>query len=132
MVIDTSALLEVYLDGPRASDMKAAIKKARGHRFMSAANYEAHVVLKRRFAGAQDRSRALLDKMIERYAIAIEFVQEAHARLAVDAYYRYGQGAGGGALNFGDCFAYALAKHRDDALLYIGNDFARTDVRRAV
>ncbi|NWG54901.1 MAG: type II toxin-antitoxin system VapC family toxin [Hydrogenophilaceae bacterium] len=48
------------------------------------------------------------------------------------AFDRYGKGAGGGALNFGDCFAYALAKVRNDSLLFVGDDFRRTDVRAAI
>lgn len=67
--------------------------------------------------------------MIQRYGIAIEGVQEAHARLAVEAYYQFGKGTGAGILNFGDCFSYALAKHRNDSLLFVGNDFNRTDVK---
>ena len=130
MVIDTSAIIEIFIDGPEASRLKAAIKPARGNRFMSAATLvEAHVVVKRRFAAVSDRSRQLLDSMINRYGIAVEGLQEAHARFAVDAFYKFGKGTGAGVLNFGDCFAYALAKHRDDGLLFIGNDFNRTDVK---
>jgi ribonuclease VapC len=97
---------------------------------MSAATLvEAHVVVRRRYVQAQDRSRQLLDRMIASYDVAIEAVQEAHAYAAIDAYYKYGKGTGAGLLNFGDCFAYALAKYRNDGLLFIGNDFGRTDVK---
>ncbi|MGD9814707.1 MAG: type II toxin-antitoxin system VapC family toxin [Hyphomonadaceae bacterium] len=132
MVIDTSALIEIYIDGPLAGRLKAALKPARGRRFMSAASLlEAHIVVRRRFAGASMRSRELLDLMMRQYAIAVEAVQESHAALAVEAYYQFGKGAGAGALNFGDCFAYALAKSRDDELLFVGDDFARTDLKVA-
>jgi ribonuclease VapC len=130
MVIDTSAIIEIFIDGSEAAKLKAAMKPARGHRFMSAATFvEAHVVIKRRFSEVHDRSRQLLDKMISGYGIDIEALQEAHARLAIDAYHKFGKGTGAGLLNYGDCFSYALAKHRDDALLFIGNDFSRTDVK---
>ena len=130
MVIDTSAIIEIFIDGPDAAKLKAVLKPARGHRFMSSATLvEAHIVVKRRFQEAQDLSRQLLDRMIERYGISIESLQEVHARIAIEAYYRFGKGAGGGLLNFGDCFAYALAKHRNDNLLFVGNDFSRTDVK---
>jgi uncharacterized protein with PIN domain len=74
---------------------------------MSFASYvEAHIVVRRRFAGTE-RSRALFDRIVSRYGIAIEALQEAHARLAVEAYHVYGKGGGTGVLEFGDCFAYA-------------------------
>jgi len=130
MVIDTSALIEVYIDGPEAGAVKAALRGTRGHRFMSSASYvEAHIV-RRRFSGTE-RSRFLLDRMVARYGIAIEALQEVHARLAVEAYHAFGKGGGTGVLEFGDCFAYALAKQGNDVLLF-GNDFAQTDVRRAI
>ena len=132
MVVDTSAIIEIFIDGPLAAKMRTALKPARGRRFLSAVSLvEAHVVVRRRFAQASDQSRRLLDDLVQRYAFAVESVQEAHARLAVDAYYRYGKGTGAGVLNFGDCFAYALAKQRDDELLFVGNDFGRTDVKTA-
>jgi uncharacterized protein with PIN domain len=87
MVIDTSAIIEIFIDGPAAAQLKAAMKAARGHRFMSAATLvEAHVVVRRRYVQAQDRSRQLLDRMIASYDVAIEAVQEAHAYAAIDAY----------------------------------------------
>lgn len=133
MVVDTSALIEVFLDGSEAGAVKAAIKPSRGHRFMSAASYlEAHIVVRRRFESAQTQSRRLLDELIARYGIAIEGVQDAHARLAVEAYYRFGKGGGSGALNYGDCFSYALAMQRNDVLLFIGKDFHQTDIRPAL
>lgn len=133
MVLDTSAVIEIFIDGPEAALMRAALRPARGRRFMSAANLlEAHIVMRRRHALAAEKTRELLDNLIARYAIAIEAVQESHARLAIEAFGVYGKGAGGGALNFGDCFAYALAKQRNDTLLFVGDDFRRTDIRAAV
>lgn len=97
---------------------------------MSAATLvEAHIVVRRRYANTPDRSRQLLDRMIRDYGIAIESLQEAQAHLAVEAYYKFGKGTGAGLPNFGDCFAYALTKHRDDSLLFVGNDFSRTDIK---
>jgi ribonuclease VapC len=131
MVLDTSALIEVFIDGPQADAVKAALRPTRGHRFMSAVTYvEAHIVVRRRFAS--DKSRQLLDRLISRYGIAMAALQESHARLAVEAYHKCGKGGGAGMLEFGDCFPYALAKERNDTLLFIGNDFRQTDVRPAI
>ncbi len=65
--------------------------------------------------------------------VHIEPVTETQARIARDAYREFGRGSGHPArLNFGDCFAYALAVERDEPLLYQGNDFGHTDVRNAL
>lgn len=73
------------------------------------------------------------DDLIERLEIIIEPVTAAQARIAREAYRRFGKGIGHPArLNFGDCFAYALAKAFDEPLLFVGNDFIHTDVRSAL
>jgi ribonuclease VapC len=65
--------------------------------------------------------------------IAVIAVTEAHARLAIDAYRRFGKCTQHPAqLNFGDCFSYALAKTLDQPLLFKGNDFSQTDIRSAL
>ena len=65
--------------------------------------------------------------------IVIEPVTERQARIAREAYRDFGKGSGHPAqLNFGDCFAYALAKDKAEPLLFKGADFAHTDVRRAI
>lgn len=71
MVIDTSALIEIFIDGSQARAVKTALRGTRGNRFMSSATYlEAHIVVRRRFAGVE-RSRKLLDRLIARYAILL-------------------------------------------------------------
>lgn len=70
---------------------------------------------------------------MSRYKISIEPVTEAQARIARQAYRRFGKGNGHPArLNFGDCFAYALARDRNEPLLFVGNDFIHTDIRSAL
>jgi ribonuclease VapC len=65
--------------------------------------------------------------------IAIEPVTERQARIAREAYRDFGKGSGHPArLNFGDCFAYALAKDKNEPLLFKGTDFAETDVASAL
>jgi len=70
--------------------------------------------------------------LINRLRIEIVSVTEATARLVGEAYAHWGKGIHPAGLNFGDCFAYALAKERGCRLLYIGNDFAKTDVASAL
>ncbi len=70
---------------------------------------------------------------MSRYEILIEPVTEAQVRIARLAYRRYGKGSGHPArLNFGDCFAYALARDRNEPLLFVGNDFIHTDIKSAL
>ena len=61
----------------------------------------------------------------------IDVTEERSGRVA-DAYLRWGRGFHPASLNFGDCFAYALAAERDWPLLYVGNDFSQTDIRSAL
>ncbi|MEJ0097776.1 MAG: type II toxin-antitoxin system VapC family toxin [Bauldia sp.] len=98
---------------------------------LSAAGYLeiAIVVDSRRNPSASRR----LDDYLESAAITIEPVTERQARLAREAYRDYGKGSGHPAgLNFGDCFAYALARDKAEPLLYKGADFAHTDIRSAL
>jgi ribonuclease VapC len=73
-----------------------------------------------------------LDSLIDALRLVIEPVTSDHVQIARDAFRRYGKGSGHGArLNYGDCFAYALARSRNEPLLFIGNDFAQTDITPA-
>ena len=74
-----------------------------------------------------------LDELLEEAAVVIESVTPAQARIAREAYRDFGKGSGHPAqLNFGDCLAYALAKDKAEPLLFKGDDFHHTDVRRAI
>ena len=73
------------------------------------------------------------DALIERFKVVIEPVTADQARIAREANRRFGRGSGHPArLNFGDCFAYALAKAFGEPLLFVGQDFVHTDVRRVL
>lgn len=74
-----------------------------------------------------------LDAFLANYMIPIEPVTERQAKLARIAYRRFGRGSRHPArLNFGDCFAYALARDRNEPLLFVGDDFIHTDIRSAL
>lgn len=76
---------------------------------------------------------AAVNQIMAHYGIAIAPVTVEQARIGSDAYRRYGRGSGHPAnLNFGDCFAYALALESDEPLLFKGNDFTHTDVLAAL
>lgn len=130
MIIDTSALVAILRDEEDAPVYAAAIEQASVRR-MSAANFlEAAVVID----GSRDPiASRRLDDLMREADIRIDSITEAHARIARDAYRDFGRGSGHGAkLNFGDCFAYALAKATGEPLLFKGDDFSRTDVAPAL
>ena len=74
----------------------------------------------------------LADEALRRLEIGIEDVTAEVARLAVDGWRRFGKGRHPAGLNFGDCFSYGLALARNESLLFVGQDFAQTDIRSAL
>ena len=130
MIVDTSALIAILRDEPEAAACAAAIEAAPQRR-MSAANFvEAAIVID----GSRDPiASRRLDDLVAEAQLAIEAVTAAHARTAREAYRDFGRGSGHPArLNFGDCFAYALARATGEPLLFKGNDFSYTDIASAL
>ena len=127
MIVDTSAVIAILRDEPDAAAFARAIEAA-GERRISAANFlEAAVVID----GSRDPvASRRLDDLIREAQLLIEPVTEAQARIARDAYRDFGRGSGHPArLNFGDCFAYALARASGEPLLFKGEDLGHTDIR---
>lgn len=124
MVVDTSAIIAILLQEDDAPHYAGAIADA-DLVVISAASYvELSIVALSRGA----RGRVELDGTLADAGIEIVPVTIDQARLAADAYDRFGKGRHAAALNFGDCFAYALARSRGEPLLFKGADFAQTDV----
>ena len=127
MIVDTSVLVAVVRGEAGAENFARALVGAREIKRMSAANYlEAAIVID----GARDPvASRRLDEAIAEAEIEIEPVTREQADVARAAYRDFGKGSGHPAqLDFGDCFAYALAKVRREPLLFEGDDFARTDI----
>ncbi len=129
MIIDTSALIAILRDEPDARRFAEAIEAA-GERRISAATY---VELGAVIDGARDPvASRRMDDLLAIAMISIEPVTEEQAKLAREAYRDFGKGSGHAAnLNFGDCFAYGLARSIGEPLLFKGDDFARTDITAA-
>jgi len=126
MVIDTSALVAMLNDEPEAQRFEAAVE-AEHVRLISAATYlETAIVIETRFGEPGGRE---LDLWLHRAAVDLVAVDADQADAARLAYRMYGKGRHRGGLNYGDCFAYALAKVSGQPLLFKGDDFARTDIR---
>ena len=125
MIVDTSALVAVLFAEPDAEAYALAIAAADRCR-ISAANYvETAIVIE---AQTRDTGSREFDAFFRRSGIVIEPITEEHAHLARRAYTEFGRGRHRAGLNFGDCFAYALARATGEPLLYKGEDFKRTDV----
>jgi ribonuclease VapC len=126
MVVDTSAVLAVLLEESDGALFLARLS-ASSQPLLSAANWlELGIVIDGR-KGPQ--WLADLDAFLEGLDVAIVPVSLSQVRIARDAYRRFGKSNHPAGLNFGDCFAYALAKERDLPLLFKGDDFALTDLR---
>ena len=130
MIIDTSALIAILRDEPEAAACATAIETA-PHRRISAANFvEAAIVID----GSRDPvASRRFDDLVKEAQLVIEPVTEAQAKIAREAYRDFGRGSGHPArLNFGDCFAYALARATGESLLFKGKDFSHTDIAPAL
>jgi ribonuclease VapC len=130
VIVDTSALLAILRDEPEALDCAQAIEQARVRRISAASLLEAAIVIDMNRDPVASRR---LDELIDAAAIIIEPVTAEQARIGREAYRDFGRGTGHPAqLNFGDCFAYALAKAMGEPLLFKGPDFRQTDLRPVI
>ena len=123
IAVDTSALMAIVLDEADASACIAALETDDDILISAATVAEALIVAARRNVGEE------MAKLIDGLGFNIVAVTEASARRVALAYGRWGKGVHAAGLNFGDCFAYELAREQDCPLLYVGGDFARTDVK---
>ncbi|MHB8799715.1 MAG: type II toxin-antitoxin system VapC family toxin [Thermoanaerobaculia bacterium] len=125
MVIDTSALLAILQDEPERRAFAEAIENA-GSCSMSVANLlEASLVVESRFGAEGVRA---LDELVEKASVDLAPVDLEQLGIARRAFSLFGKGRHAAALNFGDCFAYALARSIGEPLLGKGDGFSRTDL----
>ena len=130
MIIDASAIVAILRNEPQAGSCANAIAGTTSRR-VSAVNYvEAAVVID----GSRDPvASRRFDDLFREAQLVVEPVTESQARIAREAYRDFGKGSGHPAgLNFGDCFAYALAKATGEPILFKGDDFRRTDLTSAL
>lgn len=125
MVIDTSAIIAILSDEPEAASFERAFE-VDPVRLLSAASFlEASLVIEARYGEAGGRE---LDLLVVKSGIEIVPVTLEQAEVARTAFRRFGKGRHRAALNFGDCFTYALAKVTSEPLLFKGRDFRETDL----
>ena len=122
IAVDTSALMAILLDEPETAACAEAL--ATNDRIVISAGTvaEARIVAERRGLGPE------MAQLIDGLGFEIVSVTPAVARRVAETYAQWGKGVDPAGLNFGDCFAYEVAKTHDCPLLYIGGDFAKTDI----
>jgi len=126
IAVDTSALMAIVLDEAEADACIAALEKEDNVLISAGTIAEALIVAARR--NVSEEMASLIDGL----GFNAVAVTPASARRIALAYGRWGKGFHAAGLNFGDCFAYEVAKENDCPLLYAGGNFARTDVKRAL
>ena len=129
MVVDASALLAILQAEPEARRFAEVIEAASRPTLAVVSFVEASMVLDSRYGPA---GRDRLDRLLRESRMELAPVDIEQAQIARDAFRDFGRGRHAARLNFGDCFSYALAKQRSEALLFKGADFVHTDIRPAV
>lgn len=127
-MLDTSAIIAMLTAEPPADRLAATVQSAVSILVSAAAVVEASLVLLGRYGEAAEPQ---LDLFLKEIGAEIVPVDEEQVMLARDAAARFGRGRNPAALNFGDCFSYALAVARGEPLLFVGDDFGQTDVQVA-
>lgn len=128
MVIDTSAIIAVLQDESESERLISKMEHAKTLRISAATVVEAGVVMYTMYGDAGELE---VDQFIHRLNISIVPVSAEQAELARTAYRKYGKGIHPDGLNYGDSFSYALAISLGEPLLFVGDDFSKTDVQAA-
>lgn len=126
MIVDTSALVAIALQEPGYETLIHTLAAPSARAGIGTPTLaELGLVLTSRLGM---NARAMIILLLDEFAIEQVPFGDAHWREAVDAYERFGRGHHRAGLNFGDCLTYAVARLADEPLLYVGNDFAATDL----
>lgn len=126
MIVDTSAVVSVVLGEPGSERIAALLLNEPRPKISAPTVVEIGAVLVRRL---RPENRRRVEQLMQAWDIEVAAFDRAQAVIAAEAYRDYGRGSGHPArLNLGDCFSYALARVTGEPLLYVGDDFAETDV----
>lgn len=125
MVVDTSALMAILLSEPDAERCIAALEGQSEVMISAGTLAEVMIVAGRRNIGGE------MNALVEGLGFEIVSVSGAGSAKVAEAYARWGKGVHAASLNFGDCFAYALARELGRPLLFVGDDFSKTDIEVA-
>jgi ribonuclease VapC len=125
IVVDTSAIIEIAILGRRATDCAAALDEAHSVAISAGTLSEAFIVA---LGKGGRKLRLTVEELLSDFQPQVIDVDAMTARKVADVYARYGKGSDINCLNWGDCYAYAVANDLHVPLLFIGKDFGKTDV----
>jgi ribonuclease VapC len=128
MIVDSSVLVAILLFEPSYPDLVERMRSGEGVGVGAPTVVETLIVLANRMRG--DPTGLLKDLLQAIEAEVIPFTED-HSQAALKACLRFGKGRHPAALNFGDCLSYAVASVAGQPLLYVGDNFSRTDIRKA-
>lgn len=131
MFVDASAIVAIIASEPDASDFVTELERGGGITSPMAV-WESVVSLSRRLNVIPSEALELVSVLLIEAPVEIVAILPEAGDLAVSAFERFGKGRHPAALNFGDCFSYACARHLDAPLLYKGGDFSLTDIHSAL
>jgi len=126
VVLDSSAVVAMMTREASAMSLTEQLDVMRPRLISAGTVLEVSLVLQQRFGESAD---LLVDDFLHAFSVEVVAFDAAQLRMARDAARRFGRGRHRAALNYGDCFSYALAMTRGLPLLFVGEDFAQTDVR---
>lgn len=128
MILDTSAVIAVLFREMRHQCLRRTMSKAGGLAIGAPTLFETGMVAIGRFG---EEGLALVEEFVEVWEVQVVAFGEGHWRVACETFVRYGKGRHPARLNLGDCMAYATASVAGKPLLFVGSDFARTDIAPA-
>jgi ribonuclease VapC len=125
IVVDTSAAVAILASEPGADDLIGRLSRATDRLMSMATLVELGIVMEARLGPA---GQGVVERFVRDSEIELVPVERVHVDRALEGWRRFGKGRHKAALNFGDCFSYALAVASGHPLLFVGDDFSRTDV----
>jgi ribonuclease VapC len=129
MIVDTSVIMAILHDEPERDRLTALMARSQSNSMSAGSRVELSVVVARTMKSV---TNDVVESLLARFRVKIVPLSSDQAKRAETGYREFGQGSGHPAkLNFGDCFAYALARETGEPLLFKGDDFAQTDIEPA-
>lgn len=128
MILDTSAIVAILFEEPSHQSLLRKLAGTDRKGVATPTLLESAMVLAK---GAKGSTVASLDRFLQAFDLIVIPFSDTHWRAAREAFLRFGKGRHPAALNFGDCMSYATAKLADRPLLYVGEDFGKTDIAAA-
>jgi ribonuclease VapC len=128
VIVDSSAVVAVLLRESRQDELAAKLENAEFVAIGAPTLFETGMVM---VGSMGEHGRGLIAQFLESFDVEVIPFGKSHWQAAVEAFARYGKGNHPAKLNYGDCMSYAVARETREPLLFIGNDFARTDIEAA-